>query len=560
MDTSPAFWTCLSIGRVKHWDTARFAHTLNSGSRNIFFDMSIDEVIKKYIQKGKLPTIHGTLICFEVSHTDLRAVCNSFGKTLGLPLKTVVATDERKKDGTYKIFYIFGVLGKNAFVAPTIAIRDVHEFPSMTNDMPQVAFYEREIKEMFGLHPVGHPNPERWLLHNNWPEGVYPLRKDFDSTTRPTEIKRPNNFSQLEGEGVFEIPVGPVHAGIIEPGHFRFSMAGEEIISFESRLGYVHKGIEKLFETLPFDEKIRLSEHVSGDTSFTHSLAFCAALEVLAGVTVPERAKYLRVIFSELERLANHIGDIGLILLGTAYNFGSSQGARLRERVMQLNERLTGSRFLRGVNTIGGVTCDISKSECVRLQNELKDIEKELSEIMSVVDKSVTVFNRLSATGTLSTQTAKDLGAVGVVARGSGLSLDARKDFPYAAYKDFQYSVATEQTGDVHARFRVRVKEVHTSFSLLEEALTRIPEGPFRLDVPVRLTPEAYSVSITEGWRGDIIYFVGTDSSGRVSRVHVRDASFLNWPLFSQFAPGNVVLDFPLMNKSCNLSYSGNDK
>ncbi|MBI4272621.1 NADH-quinone oxidoreductase subunit C [Candidatus Uhrbacteria bacterium] len=523
-------------------------------------NMSVSNIITTYIPQGLSTKVHGRYIECEISQDQLKTMCESLSRIHGLPLKTMVAKDERKRNGMWNIFYVFGVPNENVYIVPFISIRDSHEFLSMTSVMPSVAFYEREIREFFGLNPIGHPNPGRWLLHNNWPEGVYPLRKDFDVHTRPEEEQRQNVFGELAGEGVFEIPVGPVHAGIIEPGHFRFGMAGEEIISLEPRLGYTHKGIEKLFETLPIDQKIALSERVSGDSSFTHSMAFCMALEELAGVSVPTRGQYLRVIFSELERLVNHIGDVGLILLGTAYTFGSSQGARLRERVMQTHERLTGSRFLRGVNTIGGVTRDVIKSECVRLQEELREIKKEFSEVIGVVDKSIAVFNRLSNTGTLPTQTAKDFGAVGILARGSGIARDARKDFPYAVYDELQFTVATEGSGDVFARFQVRVKEIFSSFSILQDALTQIPDGQHCSKDHIYFTPETFSVSVVEGWRGDIVYFVATDSTGSISRVHVRDASFLNWPLFSYFSPGNVVLDFPLINKSCNLSYSGNDK
>ena len=522
--------------------------------------MNIIETIKKYIPEGAHPEMEGNIVMFEVEKSAFSHVCEDLWKTHGLPLKTMTAMDERKDIGGFKIFTVFGVVGKNMFIAPYIVVKDGEDFPSLTGVMPQVHLYEREIKEFFGIEPVGHPNPSRWLLHANWPEGMYPLRKDFKWDSRPEDTGLQNTVGAIEGEGIFEIPVGPVHAGIIEPGHFRFSMAGEEIVSFEPRLGFVHKGIEKLFETLPVDKKIVLSEHVSGDTAFTHALAFCQALETLGGVDVPERARYLRTIFSELERLANHIGDVGLILLGTAFNFGSSTGARLRERILQIHERLTESRFLRGVNCIGGVTKDIDTETVAWLGKELYAIEKEFEYLMGVVDKNLTIFNRLSKTGILPKQTAHDLGAVGVVAKGSGIAMDSRKDFPYAAYGALDVGVATEESGDIYARFRVRVAEVYSSFALVHEALSRLPSGALCAEGAVTFSPDTYAVSLAEGWRGDIVYFVATDSHGEISRVHVRDASFLNWPLFMEFAPGNVVLDFPLMNKSCNLSYSGNDK
>lgn len=522
--------------------------------------MSIQETIKHTLPEGTSPKVDGNFVTFRVDQDAWLSVCDRFAHQHNLPLKTLFATDERKEQGAFKVFALFGVPGKNVFIAPWIAIEHPEEFPSLTGVLPQVHLYEREIKEFFGLNPVGHPSPHRWLLHANWPEGVHPLRKDFAWNTRPDDTGLHNGVGTVEGEGVFEIPVGPVHAGIIEPGHFRFSMAGEEIVSLEPRLGFVHKGIEKLFETLPLEKKIALSEHVSGDTSFTHSMAFCQALESLAGISVPERATTLRVIFSELERLANHIGDIGLILLGTAFNFGSSYGARLRETILQIHERLTGSRFLRGVNCLGGVNADIDEEDSAWVDEQLRLLEKEFTYLMSLVDSNLTIYNRLAKTGTLPLQTAKDLGAVGVVAKGSGLPIDSRKDFPYACYGALSFDVATEQSGDIYGRFRVRVAEVYSTLSLLRQALSRLAPGALVSSEPFEFPADTYALSITEGWRGDIVYVVATDASGEIARVHVRDASFLNWPLFMQFAPGNVVLDFPLMNKSCNLSYSGNDK
>ncbi len=522
--------------------------------------MNIHDTIKKYIPEGASFSVQRNCVTFEVRVDELKRVCEELAGKHDLPLKTMTAMDERQTNKAFKIFYIFGVPEKNVFIVPTILVGEPYEFPSMTDVMPSAAYYEREIKEFFGLEPLGHHTPKHWLLHDWWPEGHFPLRKDFEWNMRSETPYSSNNFATVDGEGIFEIPVGPVHAGIIEPGHFRFSMAGEEIVALEPRLGFVHKGVEKLFEGVPLEKKIMLAERVSGDTSFTHSLGFCMALESLAGAMVSDRAQHLRVVYSELERLANHIGDIGLILLGTAYNFGSSQGSRLRERIMRMNEQLTGSRFLRGVNCIGGVTKDISKEQVVSCLLELEGIEQEFTRLMKIVDKSQTVFNRLSKTGYLPNRSAQDLGAVGVVVRASGIAMDARKDFPYAAYAHLRFDVVTETSGDVYARFRVRVAEVYSSMNLIREALSALPEGSIGERQTVALVPNSYAVSIVEGWRGDIVYFVATDAQGDVSRVHVRDASFLNWPLFVQFAPGNVVLDFPLMNKSCNLSYSGNDK
>jgi Ni,Fe-hydrogenase III large subunit len=355
--------------------------------------------------------------------------------------------------------------------------------------------------------------------------------------------------------------VGPVHAGIIEPGHFRFSVLGEEIMLLEPRLGFTHKGSEKLFEHLPLDDKIRLSEKISGDSSFSHSLAFCQALERLAALSVPKRALFLRVIFAELERLANHFGDIGALMLDTGFNFGGSHGARLREMIMRMHDRLTGSRFLRGVNTPGGVTRDIDGGEALRMTKELEDIEEDFSEIFDTAEGSASLLNRMEGTGIVPLPVAQDHDVVGVTARAAGIMRDARMDFPYAAYGDLSMSgIGMALDGDVYARFSVRVKEVSSSISIVKQALRALPESPIRApENMVRFTENAFAVGIVEGWRGEIVYFVTTDAQGDISRVAPRDPSFANWSVLEYAGLKNIVPDFPLINKSFGLSYSGYD-
>ncbi|HSC33823.1 MAG TPA: hydrogenase large subunit, partial [Thermodesulfobacteriota bacterium] len=359
---------------------------------------------------------------------------------------------------------------------------------------------------------------------------------------------------------IYEIPVGPVHAGIIEPGHFRFSVIGEEIVSLEPKLGYKHKGTEKLFEVLSMADKVRLSERVSGDTSFTHSLAFCQAVENLSGITVPERAKYLRVVYSEMERLANHLNDIGLIMLDAGYNFGGSNGARLREIVMQRCERLAGNRFLRGINTVGGVTRDITSEMSAELLSGLKKVHGDFNDVIEIAESSFSLSNRLSGTGKLDREVALDHGVIGVTGRAIGIAHDARLEYPYAAYDKLKFEVALEEEGDVRARWSVRVKEVHSSMNIIEQSLRSIPLNDDIISGgEMVLRRNSYGIGVAEGWRGDIVYFVATDAAGEVSRVDVRDPSFINWTVLGYAGKGNVVPDFPLINKSFNLSYSGND-
>lgn len=512
----------------------------------------------QYLPAGAILEEHGNVVAFKISSADVAAVCERLYFKHSLPLLTITATDERKERGVFRIFYVFGVPRSGIFLVPFIELRSENEFPSITQLIHEASGYERKIKTFFGLDPADHPRPQPIALHENWPEGVFPLRRDFDWRERPPIVDGKVEFQKVAGEGIYEIPVGPVHAGIIEPGHFRFSVAGEEIVKLEPRLGYKHRGVEKLFEVLPLADTVRLAERVSGDTSFTHSLAFCEAMEALGGVRAPERAQYLRVIFSELERLANHFNDLGFIMLDTGYNFGGASGARLRETVMQWSERLSGSRFLRGVNTLGGVTKDIASEECLELLDAVERWRADFSEVMAIAADSSSLLNRLRGTGKIDEKMARDHGAVGVAARAVGIDRDVRRDHPYAAYDRLGFKVVLEATGDVEARFNVRKREVDSSLSLLEEALRVLPAGALSVALPA-IKKNAMAVGVAEGWRGEIVYTIFTDAVGVILHVDVRDPSFRNWTLMEHAAPGNVVPDFPLINKSFNLSYSGND-
>lgn len=513
-----------------------------------------------YIPKNAETAIFGNAVVFEVLPAEIIKVCLDLNKNSHLPLKSITATDEREEQGCFKIWYVFGVPTDNIFIIPCIKLQNTTEFPSLTPTMHQAWNYERRLHTFFGLKPNGHPDLRPLILHENWPLDTFPLRKDFNWNSRPDQAMGTYHFQKVKGDGIYEIPVGPVHAGIIEPGHFRFSVAGEEIMLLEPRLGYTHKGIEKLFEQLPIDDKVRLSEKISGDSSFSHSLAFCRAVEQLRGITAPGRALYLRLIFAELERLANHFGDIGAIMLDTGFNFGGSQGARLREMVMRINERTTGSRFLRGVNKIGGVTKDIAPGETGLLIEELTSLDKDFSETIEAAKKIASLMNRLKSTGALSHEVALDHGIVGIAARAVGIKIDARVDFPYAAYGKLGFvPVEPERDGDVYARFCIRVKEVHASIALMQKALLNLPQGPIISQDSSTMKKNAVAISIVEGWRGDIVYFLTTDAAGNISRVAPRDPSFVNWSVLEYAARNNIVPDFPLINKSFNLSYSGND-
>ena len=515
----------------------------------------------QYLPKNVSPKYHDNIVTFEVAADEILCVIHDLHTDKGLNLKLLDCTDNRKVDGCFKIWYVFGVPKENIFIVPYVCVKEGDSFVSITSETPAASYYERKVQSLFGLKVTGISDSRPLMLHENWPDGQYPLRKDFKYTTRPKVASGTYEYQRVDGDGIYEIPVGPIHAGIIEPGHFRFSMAGESIMLLEARLGYVHKGSEKLFEQLSLDGKVKLSERISGDSTFSHSLAFCQAIESLAGLKVPSRAQYLRVIYSELERLANHFGDIGMIMLDTGFSFGGINGQRLREIVMRRNKQLTGSRFLRSVNTIGGVTKDIDADQIKNLLAELESVELDFSEVIAIANNSASFLDRVKTTGKLPHDVAVDYGVVGVAGRAVGLKNDVRVDYPYAAYPELsKFDIASEKTGDVQARFNIRVKEVYSSLAIIKNALKTIPSGQVKAkSSSVNLTPDSISISCVEGWRGEIIYTVITDSKGEIDRVMVRDPSFINWQVVGFCGPGNIVPDFPLINKSFNLSYTGHD-
>jgi Ni,Fe-hydrogenase III large subunit/Ni,Fe-hydrogenase III component G len=520
----------------------------------------IDEKIKQFLPAGANFEFSGNSAVFEVPAGEIIKLAAALRANSMFSLKLITATDERAENGCFRIWYVYGVSSENIFIIPYIRLSGTEEFPSVASAVHEAWDYERRIQAFFGLTPAGHPDARPIILHSNWPGDAFPLRKDFHWQTRPASAKVNYKFQKVKGEGIYEISVGPIHAGIIEPGYFKISVAGELIVLLEPKLGYTHKGSEKLFEVLPLNDKVRLAEKISGDSSFSHSLAFCQAIEQLGGITVPKRMLYLRVIFAEMERLANHLGDIGAIMLDTGYNFGGAQSARLREMVMRINQELSGSRFLRGVNVIGGITKDITKDNMDRLSEGLSGLLTDFSDVIAATESSSSLLNRLKGTGVLSYKVAKDRGVFGVPAKALGIAYDARRDFPYAAYKDVSIdNVATEQGGDAYARFCVRVKEVYASVKLIQSALSNIPDETGALPKAVTLKKDSFAVSCVEGWRGEIVYFVTTGADGKISRVFPRDPSCVNWALLRNASFENIVPDFPLINKSFNLSYSGND-
>ena len=475
-------------------------------------------------------------------------------------LSLLWAVDHRPHEKRYELCYLFTLADPREWLLLAADLLDEDRlFPSITPHIHAAQWYEREIRDMFGLIAEGHPDLRRLVRHEHWPKGTHPLKKEFPWNTVLGRQQGQYAFRHIEGEGVFEVPVGPIHAGIIEPGHFRFSVAGEPIMQLEVRHFWKHRGVEKLFENYALTTAVPLTERVSGDTTVGHSLAYCQAVETLLGLEVPRRARYLRSLFLELERLHNHLGDVGAICNDTAYTLAHAHGSRMKEQIMQLNDRLTGSRFLRGVNCVGGVAVDLEASRFDEVVAELDRLEKDFTELEEIIFANASLTDRLETTGVLNERTAIDHGVMGVVGRASNINRDVRRDHPFAAYDELQVKVALYRYGDVRARMRVRMDEIHESIRLIREVRARIPHGPIMAPPTRAPAPGEGALSAVEGWRGEILYFVMAGEDGAIHRCKVRDPSFVNWPAIQYAVLGNIIPDFPLINKSFNLSYAGND-
>lgn len=503
-------------------------------------------------------TVHGNDLHLVVRPDALVPLGRYLRKEHEARLVTLHATDDRALEGCFTLHLLMALKGVNAFVSADARLGlGEWRFESLTPVVNDAYWYEREIQDMFGLVAIGHPDPRPLVLHEDWPEGKYPLRKDFPAGERPTRVDGEYNFIKVEGEGVYEIPVGPVHAGVIEPGHFRFSVAGEPIINLEVRLGYVHRGVEKLSESTPYRKGVYLAERISGDNSVAHSTAYCQAIESLASCQAPERAEYIRTVLLELERLYNLFGDIAGIALDTALSVPAANGYLLREKAMNLNECLTGSRLLRSVNVLGGVRKDLTSRDREKILSTMVKLKLEFDDLVTLMLSSPSMMDRVETTGQLSPEMAVNLNVVGPVARASGVDRDVRRDHPYAAYGRLDFLVPTQTSGDVNARMRVKMDEVRESFSLIEQALDAMPAGPVRTEVAI--VPQGHvAYSLVESPRGEIVHWIAA-GRGAPARHKIRDASFCNWLAMEHAVLGNIVPDFPLINKSFNLSYAGND-
>jgi Ni,Fe-hydrogenase III large subunit/Ni,Fe-hydrogenase III component G len=466
-------------------------------------------------------------------------------------------SDRRALDGRFAIHAAYGT--REGLMWLTLPLdAGSPSYPDISRIAPAAARMQRATADLLGLRAEGAEDVRPWLRHGSWPAGYHPLRDETGGNERFAAEPDRYAFVPVEGEGVHEIPVGPVHAGIIEPGHFRFSVVGEKVLRLEERLGYTHKGIDRLMRGRAPEEAVRLAGRVSGDSTVAYAWACCMALESLAGTVVPTRAAWLRALLLERERVANHLGDLGALGNDAALAFGLAQFSRLREDWLRLHARCFGHRLLMDRIVPGGVDRDLDAATLQALAAQCDEVEAELRVLRGIYDEHPGLQDRFAGTGSVTPELARRLGITGMAARASGVAHDLRADHPCAPYDELQPRIAGSNDGDVAARAAVRFDEALESLRLIREICRRLPPGS-TLAIPAETRRLGFGAGWVEGWRGEVLVAVETDAEGRIHRCHCHDPSWQNWPALEHAIIGNIVPDFPLINKSFNLSYSGQD-
>ena len=426
-------------------------------------------------------------------------------------------------------------------------------YPCISQRHPPALRLERAIHDLTGLVAQDLADRRPWLDHGLW-ELRFPLA-DRAAVPRQTTSYA---FLGAEGDSLHQIAVGPVHAGIIEPGHFRFTASGETIVRLEERLGYVHKGIEALMQGASLDRACQLAGRTSGDSTVAYAYAFSHAVEAAVQIEVPPRAIFLRALMAELERLANHLGDIGAICNDAAFSLMHAHCGVLRERVLRAADLAFGHRLMRDCIVPGGVTVDLAREGTAALRSLLAEIGQRFPALVELYDNTASLQDRTVGAGTLGPALARQYGAGGYVGRASGRGFDARRTLRYPPYDNLAFEVPVLSEGDVNARVWIRIREVEQSLSLIGQILDQLPDGPVQSGIPDIGEPRE-GMALVEGFRGDVLVWLRLAENGRIDRCHLRDPSWFQWPLLEAAVEGNIVADFPLCNKSFNCSYSGHD-
>jgi Ni,Fe-hydrogenase III large subunit/Ni,Fe-hydrogenase III component G len=435
---------------------------------------------------------------------------------------------------------------------------DGESYPDIADLFPAAIRMQRAAYDLLGVRARDAADERKWLRHAAWPEDVFPLRKSFDAAQVFRNGVDAYPFVTVEGEGVHEIPVGPVHAGTIEPGHFRFSIVGEGILRLEERLGYKHKGVEKRFESLDLAQAARLAGRISCDTTVAYAWAYAMAVESVAGATPDTRALFLRALLLERERVGQHLWDLGFLGNDAGLAFGLAQFSRLREDWLRVSHALFGHRYLMDTVVPGGVACDVDRAAIERMSAELDDVRKAVETLRNIYDEHAGLQDRFIGAGRVKPELAERMGLTGLAGRASAVAWDLRVQFPPAPYDQLDVQMSTHHNGDVAARVIVRFDEIFESLRLIDLLLARMPPGETR--VALREVPaDAFGVGWVESWRGEVLMALETGPGNSIRRLHAHDPSWQNWPLLERAVLGNIVPDFPLINKSFNLSYSGHD-
>ncbi|MBF0353994.1 MAG: NADH-quinone oxidoreductase subunit C [Alphaproteobacteria bacterium] len=442
--------------------------------------------------------------------------------------------------------------GENTTVVVVTLPLEGLSYPAVSTVRPGALRLERSIADLFGLIALGAEDMRPWLDHGRWPVN-HPL-----SEAEPREIA-PFDYDFLKAESaeaLHQIPVGPVHAGIIEPGHFRFHANGEAVVRLETRLGYVHKGIEALMQGKTLLEASKLAGRVSGDSTVAYAYAFARACEAACDVEAPPRAVWLRAVMAEIERLANHLGDFGAVCNDAAYGIMLAHAMTLKEKVLRAANKAFGHRLMMDCIIPGGVAHDLGKEGMAQIKAMQREVRRGFERLAQLYDDTPSLLDRTVGTGVTMASLAHRFGTGGVIARASGRSIDARRNPGYAPYDELDFDVPLEIDGDVHCRLMVRMAEIRESLALIERFTDGLPSGPLTRPLPAQ---EGEGMALVEGFRGEILVWVRIDGSGRILRCFPRDPSWFQWPLLEACIDGNIVADFPLCNKSFNCSYSGSD-
>ncbi len=514
--------------------------------------MRLDEFSANFPRlPGAMPIWHGT-----VNAIQFRNLCEQVERGGG-KLVALWGSDELARDAGYALHVsLVTATGMLCLTLPLASERPA--YPDISDLFPGANRMQRAAADLLGLHATGADDHRKWIRHGSWPSSVHPLRKNFDgNTVFPTETDG-YPFVPVTGEGVHEIPVGPVHAGTIEPGHFRFSIIGERVLRLEERLGYKHKGIEKRFESMNLEQGARLAGRVSGDSTVAYAWAYAQAVESVTATTPSPRALALRAVLLELERIHNHLGDLGYLGNDVALAFGFAQFWILKEEMLRLNGELFGHRYLMDKIVPGGVACDLDAKGRERILQTFEHLEHEINILKTIYDEHAGAQDRFLTTGRVTPDLAAQLGLTGLPGRASGQAWDLRAQFPCAPYDSLDVRMATHRNGDVAARVTLRFEEMLESMRLIRLILDRLPEGELRATVGD--APEnALGLGWVEGWRGEILIALHTGKNNAIHRLHPHDPSWQNWPVLEHAIIGNIVPDFPLINKSFNLSYTGQD-